>query len=60
MMIVPACTLCKYTDKKPEITGEKDEDVLTISLECLMCLFSTRLVIEELQIRQEEIEEILF
>jgi len=56
MMIVPACTLCKYTGKKPEITGETDSDVLTIKIECLMCLFGTEEVIRGLFIRQEEIE----
>ena len=60
MMIVPACKLCKYTDKKPEITGETDSDVLMIKIECLMCLFTTEDVIKKMCIRQEEIEEIVF
>lgn len=58
-MIVPACKTCCGNDK-PEISGEQDGDTLNIKIGCLMCLFSTKLVIDKLKIRQEEIEEILF
>ena len=58
-MIVPACKTC-CLDSKPDITGEKDEDILNIKIGCLMCLFGTKVVITKLEIRQEEIEEILF
>ena len=55
-MIVPACKDCNNIRKMPELTGERDEDILTIPLGCLMCLFGTEHVIRILGIRKEEIK----